>query len=96
MSSDEITMAGKRSLLQMLLPPRHGETGNFMSEIYWFSRWRWLRLFQKTGWRVEAYQPGRLFYTGYVLFGWKLGIAARRRLSYFMGSACIVFCLMKK
>ncbi len=92
---EESTMAGKRNLLQTLLPPRHGEVGNFLSEIYWFSRWRWQRLFRTAGWRVVDYQRSGLFYTGYVLLGLKLGLNVRQSLSYFMGSACHVFALKR-
>lgn len=86
----------RRGLLHAVLPPRHGECGNFMSEIYWFSRARWRRLFEAADWRVESYQRSRVFYTGYVLWGMKMSLSARQALSYVLGSACHVFCLMKK
>ncbi len=87
------TPASRQRMLKAILPPRHGEVGNFMSEIYSFSRWRWQRLFQRSGWQVEGYQHSRMFYTGYTLLGMKLGVRVRGWLSCFMGSTCHVFCL---
>lgn len=86
----------RKNLLPALLPPRHGEIGNFMSESYWFSRARWRRLFEEAGWRVESDERSRLFYTGYALLGMEMGLSVRRGLSYVLGSACHVFCLRQK
>ncbi|MGH7492699.1 MAG: class I SAM-dependent methyltransferase [bacterium] len=87
--------AQQRKLLRKLFPPRHGERGSFLSEVLWFSRWQWQRHFRKTGWKIEAYSPGRLFYTGYEILNLKLSLQTRRRLSRILGSACHVFCLSK-
>jgi SAM-dependent methyltransferase len=82
-----------RRFWQRLFPPRHGERGNFLSEIFWLSRWQWRRHFRKTGWKVEAYYPGRLFYTGYEILNLKMSLRVRRKLSHTLGSACHIFCL---
>jgi SAM-dependent methyltransferase len=84
-----------RSLLEKLFPPRHGEDGNSFSELYLFSRWRWLGLFRKTGWRISRYFPNRLFYTGYCIAGVKLPIRVRHVMSYILGSSCIIYVLTK-
>jgi hypothetical protein len=76
-------------------PPRHGEFGNCISEIYYFSKFRWSRLFRRAGWTVKAYRRNRLFYTGYTLFGSKLKLSIRHRLSYGLGSSCHIFVLEK-
>ena len=92
--------AQKRSVrqnirLRALLPSRHGEVGNAISEIYLFSRFRWMDLFRQTGWSVEAYYPTRLFYTGYMLLNSKLNLRLRRNASFILGSSSHLFCLRK-
>jgi SAM-dependent methyltransferase len=80
-------------LRKALLPPRHGERGNLISEIFWFSRFRWLPLFRRTGWTVEQCFPTRLFYTGGVIHGSFMGMRTRQILSRPLGSACLVYVL---
>lgn len=82
-----------RKLGRALFPPRHGEFGNTISEVYTFSRFRWRALFERTGWRLEAVFPAGLFYTGYSVAGSGLGIATRARLSRVLGSSCLVYVL---
>jgi ubiquinone/menaquinone biosynthesis C-methylase UbiE len=85
----------RRNGTRALFPSRHGETGNVISELYLFSRFRWLALFYRTGWIVERYRPSGVFYTGYALLGSKLSIGLRRQASYLFGSSSHVFCLKK-
>jgi SAM-dependent methyltransferase len=89
--------APRRSMLWLFLrvfwSPRHGEKGNALSELYRFSRFRWTRLFQQTGWDVLARYPNRLYYTGYGLLDDRLSIKTRKRLSQLLGSACHVYVL---
>lgn len=80
-------------LRRLLLPNRHGEFGNALSELYYFSRARWVRLFRETGWCVQAVIPNHLFYTGYSIFDERLSLPARRRFSYVLGSACLIYVL---
>lgn len=91
--------AQKRNLLNkfraVLLPSRHGEEGNCVSEIYLFSRFRWIKLFQSTGWVVEVYYPNRLFYTGYSILALNLSLRLRHLASYMLGSSCQIFRLRK-
>ena len=80
-------------LLKMfLIPGRHGENGNALSEVYHFSRHRWQALFHKAGWNVKRF-PNRLFYTSFSVFGTRLSIPLRRMLSFVLGSACQVYVL---
>jgi SAM-dependent methyltransferase len=82
-------------LRQVLLPPRHGERGNLLTEVFWFSRFRWLPLFRRAGWTVVRHFPTGLFYTGGVIHGSHFDLPARRRLSRVLGSACRVYVLAK-
>ena len=78
-----------------LFPSRHGEVGNALTELYYFSRRRCSRLFAATGWRVTRVRANGIFYTGYMLLGGHVSIPARRALSHLLGSACHVFVLTK-
>lgn len=82
-------------LKKAMVPPRHGEKGTALSEIYYFSRKRWLGLFKESGWHVEKAFSNRLMYTGHMILGRLLSIPCRKKLSYFLGSACHIFILRK-
>jgi SAM-dependent methyltransferase len=72
-------------------PTRHGERGNVITELYYFSKYYWLNLFTVTGWRVKEVFPNEMFRTGYILLGPRLGLSARRYLSRFMGHSCLFY-----
>ena len=78
------------------LPPRHGEQGNSFSEIWYFSRFRWIKQFQKSGFLIKVYSTTGLFYTGNMLFGKMLPLLPRTYFSKIIGSACHVFVLTPK
>jgi SAM-dependent methyltransferase len=83
-----------RMLARLLWPDRHGERGwTALSELLLFRRRRWLTLFRRAGWVVEQCYPTRLFYSGYAVFGTRLGLAERHRASHVLGSACRVYVL---
>lgn len=81
------------SARRVLFAQRHGERGNFITELYYFSAWYWRRSFSANGWHVVAYRKGRLFYSGYGLFGGALSLFVRRLLSFIAGSSCHIFVL---
>lgn len=74
---------------------RHGECGNFITEMYYFSRYRWNRLFRNTGWTIERHLFNKIFYTGYSVLDFRLSIPSRNLLSRFLGSSCHIFVLRK-
>lgn len=80
-------------LKKMMVPPRHGEVGNCVTEIYLFSRFHWTTLFRRTGWSLQSYYPVRLFYTGYSIADAGLSMTCRRLISYLLGSSCLVYVL---
>ena len=90
------TSLPQRWCRNVLLPSRHGEVGNFLSEIYLFSRFRWTKLFESSGWILEAYLTNKLFYTGYTIFGPSLSFKLRKLLSSVLGSSCHIFYLRKQ
>lgn len=77
-----------RRLIWALLPERHGEIGNVLTEVLLFSRWRWRRLFERTGYATMAEAPNGIFYTGYGLLQQRLSLRMRRCVSSVLGSAC--------
>jgi 2-polyprenyl-3-methyl-5-hydroxy-6-metoxy-1,4-benzoquinol methylase len=81
--------------VRALLPSRHGEVGNALSELYLFSRFRWTRLFRRSGWIVQVYRPLRLFYTGHMLLHSRLSLRGRRKLGFVLGSSSHLFCLRR-
>jgi 2-polyprenyl-3-methyl-5-hydroxy-6-metoxy-1,4-benzoquinol methylase len=81
---------------QSLFPPPHGARGNFMTEIYWFSRARWRRFFRRAGWEVVRCFPNRLFYTRFLTLRPTTTIDTLRSLSRILGSACFVYVIQPK
>ena len=89
---DKLSTYGGRGILRrIVLPDRHGEAGNVFSEVFYFSRFRWRSHFRSTGWTLVGIRTTRLFYTGYVLTGRKLGLRVRHFLSFILGSSCLIY-----
>ena len=92
--SDQVTSQHKIVILRaVLFPHRHGENGNFMSEIYYFSQCYWTGLFKNHGWKIRKIYPSHLCYTGYSVLGDRLSFRVRHLLSKVCGSACRIFVL---
>jgi SAM-dependent methyltransferase len=76
------------------VPQAHGEHAkNPFTEMFYFSRRYWARLFRETGWAVEACHSNKLFYTGESIMDSRLTINTRRKLSRLLGGACNIFTL---
>jgi SAM-dependent methyltransferase len=71
--------------------PRHGEVGNAFTEIASFSVWYWLRHFRRHELKVIQHAPLRLFYTGHMVLGARVGTRQRTRLARILGSACHLY-----
>jgi SAM-dependent methyltransferase len=80
-----------RLIRQYLIVPRHGEHGNALSEVVTFGERYWRRRFVALGFDVNESVPLGLFYTGHMVLGKRLSIAARTRLARTLGSACIIY-----
>ena len=74
-------------LRRIFFPGPHGEYPTAFSELYYFSRRRWVALFREAGFTITHDSATGVFYTGYSLFP-RLGIGIRRRLSRVLGSSC--------
>ncbi len=79
-----------------LLPSRHGELGNSLTELYYFSRFRWNNLFTRNGWKIKKHAFNNLTYTGYLVFGLQLTINFRKHISRCLGSVCHIYIVEKK
>jgi SAM-dependent methyltransferase len=71
----------------------HGEYPSAVSELYYYRRRRWRRVFEKAEFHVIVAQGNGLFYSGYLTLPY-LTIATRRRLSRWLGSSCNVFVIL--
>ncbi len=79
----------------MMIAKRHGERGNVITEMYYFSKFWWVRFFESTGWKISKYRTNNLFYTGYSVFGSSLSVDSRKKLSVLLGASCHFFILRK-
>lgn len=71
--------------------PRHGETGNALSEIFTFSSRYWEKHFANQLYIVDEATPIRLFYTGHMVLGPRLPLKTRQKVSEWLGSACMIY-----
>ena len=74
-------------LRRVLLAMPHGGMGGVWWELTGFTSWAWRDRFVAAGWRVLDFSTLGYFYTGYVLFGGRLGLAARKKLAELVGSS---------
>src|SRR5215208_7835716 len=65
----------------------HGEYSSALSELYYFSRKRWSRVFSESGFKIKQITETRLFYTGYLTFP-NASLETRHRIAPLLGSAC--------
>lgn len=86
---------GKERFMRVLMPPRHGERGIWLHELYYFSKRVWIDGFLRSGWTVRKHLPNGLCYSGNLIFGSMLDIEKRKRLSRILSSVCHVFVLTK-
>jgi SAM-dependent methyltransferase len=81
-----------RLLKNALIPQPHGVYPSALSELYYYSAFRWRRLFQQQGLEVTACDKAGVFYSGYKILPW-LDVPARRVLARVLGSSCHIFVL---
>jgi SAM-dependent methyltransferase len=83
-----------RRLKRTIFAEPHGEYPSALSELYYFSRRRWLKVFRENGFEVREVAANELFYTGYALFP-RISVERRRELSRLLGSACHIYVMNK-
>jgi len=95
-SSFAVDRAFGERMARVLLPGRHGERGNVLTEIYYFSRAWWRTHFASGGWDIVRIDSMGIFYTGYAALGLALPLAARQRLARVLGAGTTIFVLRKR
>jgi SAM-dependent methyltransferase len=73
------------------VPPRHGEVGNAMTELWRFSRRHWVRHFRQHSFVIMRVEPMGLFYTGHMVLGKRWSLRSRERVASLLGSACVLY-----
>jgi 2-polyprenyl-3-methyl-5-hydroxy-6-metoxy-1,4-benzoquinol methylase len=95
-NAKKIQNISKKELLQkVLIAQRHGEQGNIISEIYYFSKSYWNRLFSLTKWKIVDYKTNGIYYSGYFVGAKYFNIKTRKVLSKTFGSSCHFYILEK-
>lgn len=79
---------------RLLMDGPHGEYPSAISELWYFSRRRWLNLFNENGFALVENRPSGVFYSGYGVLP-SITINSRRALSRVIGYATRVFVLRK-
>lgn len=84
---EELRRLGK----QYIRIPRHGETGNALTELWTFSRRCWVKHFLRHNFVVIRTEAIGLFYTGHMVFGKRWGLRSRERAARVLGSATMLY-----
>jgi 2-polyprenyl-3-methyl-5-hydroxy-6-metoxy-1,4-benzoquinol methylase len=79
----------------VIWPNRHGEKGNHITEVYYFSRHAWRHHFERHGWKLTLVKPLGLFYTGNQILHQHIDFRQRAFLSGLLGSSTCVYICMK-
>lgn len=75
-----------------IIPPPHGAYRTAFHELYYYSRWRWARVFVANGFQVSDCHPTGVFCSGYALFP-NFGIPMRKVFSNILGSSGNIYIL---
>ncbi len=81
-------------LKRMLIAGPHGEYPTALSELYYFSKRRWQKVFDENGFETKHIIGNNLFYTGYGLLP-GIPLKTRHTMARFMGSACHIYVTQK-
>ncbi|HDY98140.1 MAG TPA: class I SAM-dependent methyltransferase [Pseudomonas sabulinigri] len=82
--------------LWTLFPPKHGERGNTVTEVYYYSRRFWCKKFEDNNFDVIHMDSNHLFYTMANALGAGVSLELRCRMARVFGSACHIYVLKKK
>lgn len=84
-------LTSARQIAGGFIPRAHGTGGHGLAELWTFSAIAWNRTFRRFQFEVIEDRPLGLFYTGNLLFGARLAIERRRKLSRILGSAVRIY-----
>lgn len=83
----------EQKIRKIIFSSCHGACGNSISEIYYFSGFRWRRLFRSAGWIIVTHLKNNLFYSGYGILDRRISLTLRHYLSFILGSSSHIFVL---
>jgi ubiquinone/menaquinone biosynthesis C-methylase UbiE len=83
-------------MLRRPIPFRHGVYGNWMTEVYYFSEFRWKRTFRNAQLKLVASEGTGLFYTGYGIPGPRTSAERRAQLARYFGSCSRIYVVEKE
>lgn len=76
---------------RLCLPCRHGERGNVLTELGYFSARWWRRNFERADFDIVSDQTTGLYYSGYMLLDQRISLSQRRAMARYLGSACRIY-----
>jgi len=79
-------------IMRGLVAGPHGEYPSALSEVYYFSKHRWTKVFHNAGFEVVRTFRSGIFYTGYALLP-KLSLESRNKIAKMLGSATYIYIL---
>ena len=82
---------GLRYLAVAIFPPRHGERGTALLEMWLFRPQWWRRHFRRNGLDIVSDGAVGLFYTGVAYYGFRWSRERRERLARSLGSSTHLF-----
>ncbi len=82
------------TMTRVIVAGPHGEYPSALSEMWYFSKRRWLGVFRRNGFRLECGYPSGVFDTGYSIWP-SLSVGVRRKLAILFGSATYIYVLRK-
>jgi SAM-dependent methyltransferase len=82
-------------IIKAVVPHAMFADGNFLTQLYFFSRFYWTKLFREQGWTIVKRIPIKIYCSGYTLLGLRLGFPMRRRLSRVLGGSSTMYILAK-
>lgn len=89
------TPQSSKEWLGTFFPLRHGERGNTLTEIYYFSERYWMKKFEAHGFKIKKLSNNGIFYTMANAIGTILPLKTREKLATFLGSSCNIYILEK-
>jgi SAM-dependent methyltransferase len=89
------TPQSSKEWLGTFFPLRHGERGNTLTEMYYFSERYWLRKFEEHGFKIKMLSNNSIFYTMANAIGTLLPLKTREKLAFFLGSSCNIYVIEK-
>lgn len=72
-------------LIRAMVPPRHGEVGNSLTELVTYTRWWWRRIHRRAGLQIVEEKSLRIFATGQFLSG--MSVEQRESVAKVLGGA---------